>query len=107
MKINRLHAIIGFLLVLVPLLGFGRIIKDWTAIVLGAVILYLALRSIHDEIMKKYHKHRRHDSFVESRPRDAREKVERLSNKSEPRPATALSDQKDEDLGVTNESTGN
>ncbi|MES2409383.1 MAG: hypothetical protein V4509_03725 [Patescibacteria group bacterium] len=70
MKINRLHAIIGFLLVIIPFTGFTRGFKYGFSALAGAAILYFAMRSIHEEIMKKHHKHRRHDSFVENKPKD-------------------------------------
>ncbi len=70
MKINRLHAIIGFLLVIIPFTGFTRGFKYGFAVFAGAIILYFAMRSIHEEIMKKHHRHRRHDSFVENKPKD-------------------------------------
>lgn len=107
MKINRLHAIIGFLLIVVPLLGFGRLIKDWTTIAFGAVIFYLAMRSIHEEIMKKHHKHRRHDAFVESKPKDVRERVGRPVYGSEQKPAAMPPEANLEDTSVTNESNNN
>ncbi len=70
MKINRLHTIIGLLLVIIPFTGFSHGFKYGFSVVAGATILYFAMRSIHDEVMKKHHRHRKHDSFVENRPKD-------------------------------------
>lgn len=70
MKINRIHAVIGFLLIVVPLLGFTRGFKYGFSILSGAVILYFAMVSIHTEIKKKQ-KNRKYDSFVENKPRYA------------------------------------
>lgn len=70
MKINRLHAIIGFLLVIVQFTDFSSRFKGVFDGLAGALILYFAMRSIHEEIMKKHHKHRKHDSFVENRPKE-------------------------------------
>ncbi|MDB5204865.1 MAG: hypothetical protein JWP09_893 [Candidatus Taylorbacteria bacterium] len=71
MKINRLHAIIGFLLVIIPFTGFTRGFKYGFSALAGATILYFAMRSIHEEIMKKHHRHRKNDSFVENKPKDS------------------------------------
>lgn len=81
MKINRLHAIIGFLLVIVQFTDFSSRFKGIFDGLAGALILYFAMRSIHDEVMKKHHKHRKHDSFVENRPKDSRHdsKVEKTT----------------------------
>lgn len=70
MKINRLHAIIGFLLIVIPFTGFTRGFKYGTSVVFGATILYFAMKSIHLEVVKKQYKYRKHDSFVESKPKD-------------------------------------
>lgn len=68
MKLNRIHAIIGFLLIIVPFLGFTRELKYGFSIIGGAVILYFAINSIHIELRKKHRRPHRHDTFVESRP---------------------------------------
>jgi hypothetical protein len=87
MKINRLHSIIGILFVLMPFTGFTRGFKDGFFVLGGAIILYLAMMSIYGEITKKQVRTKRHDSFVENKPKDAqplvpkvkREPKERLS----------------------------
>lgn len=84
MKINRLHAIIGFLLVIIPFTGFTRGFKYGFAVFAGVVILYFAMRSIHEEIMKKHHRHRRHDSFVENKPKDLARHESRVEKTIEP-----------------------
>ena len=69
MKLNRIHAIIGLLLVLVPFMGFTREFKYGFSVLAGAVLLYFALISIHTELKKKQHRRpHRHDTFVESKP---------------------------------------
>jgi hypothetical protein len=69
MKLNRIHAVVGLLLVLVPFTGFSREFKYGFSVVAGAVILYFAINSIHIELRKKHRKpHNRHDTFVESKP---------------------------------------
>lgn len=69
MKINRLHTIIGLLLVIIPFTGFTRGFKYGFSVVAGGAILFFAMKSIHQEIMKKQGRHKRHDSFVESKPK--------------------------------------
>lgn len=69
MKINRLHTIIGLLLVIIPFTGFTRGFKYGFSVVAGGAILFFAMKSIHQEVMKKQVRHRRHDSFVESKPK--------------------------------------
>lgn len=76
MKLNRIHAIIGFLLVIMPFLGFGRDFKYGFSITCGAVILYFAINSIHIELRKKHRKPHRHDTFVESKPMVKEERVD-------------------------------
>ena len=68
MKINRLHAILGFLLVIIPLTDFSRTFKYGFAIITGAIILFFAIQSIHRELHKKHRKPIKHDTFVESKP---------------------------------------
>lgn len=68
MKLNRIHAIIGLLLVLIPFTGFTREFKYIFSTVAGAVILYFAIDSIHTELRKKHRRPSRHDTFVESKP---------------------------------------
>ena len=70
MKINRIHAILGFLLVIIPFTGFTRGFKYGVSVLAGAVILYFAMRSIHEEIMKRHGKHKRHNAFVENKPKN-------------------------------------
>lgn len=82
MKINRIHAVVGFLLIVVPLLGFGRTFKYGFSIFGGAVILYFAMQSIHFEYRKKHKRPHRHDTFVESRPPEPKtDKVEDVPDK--------------------------
>ncbi len=69
MKINRLHTIIGLLLVIVPFTDFTRGFKYGVSVISGIIIVYFAMRSIHLEITKKQSRHRKHDSFVESKPK--------------------------------------
>ncbi len=86
MKINRIHAVLGILLVLVPILGFGHTFKNGFSIFSGVVILFFAIQSIHHEYKKKHRRPSRHDSFVEGRPPEARaedRKVRREEEKSE------------------------
>jgi hypothetical protein len=68
MKINRIHATLGFLLVVVPLLGFGHAFKNGFSIFAGAVILFFAVQSIQNEFHKKHRRPQRHDTFVEGKP---------------------------------------
>ena len=68
MKINRIHAALGILLVLIPLLGFGHVFKNAFAMIAGGVILFFAVQSIHHEYKKKHRRPHRHDTFVEGRP---------------------------------------
>jgi hypothetical protein len=68
MKINRIHATLGFLLIVVPLLGFGHDFKNGFSIFSGTVILFFAVQSIQNEYRKKHRRPMRHDSFVEGRP---------------------------------------
>ena len=93
MKINRLHAIIGFLLIITPLLGFTRGFKYGFSIVSGGIILYFAMLSIHAEITKKA-KNRKHDSFVENKPKESiRQKAEStkvIEQSPEPEVSSAL-----------------
>jgi hypothetical protein len=56
-------------MVIVPFTGFTRGFKYGFSVVAGGVILFLAMKSIHQEIMKKQGRHKRHDSFVESKPK--------------------------------------
>jgi hypothetical protein len=70
MKINRLHTIIGLLLILIPFTGFTRGFKYGFSVVAGGVILFFAMKSIHQEVMKKQHRYKRHDSYAESKPRE-------------------------------------
>ena len=68
MKLNRIHAIIGLLLVIVPFMGFTREFKYGFSVLSGTVLLYFAITSIHIELKKKHRKPHRHDTFVESKP---------------------------------------
>ncbi len=72
MKINRIHATLGFLLIVVPLLGFGHDFKNGFAIFSGTVILFFAVQSIQHEYRKKHRRPMRHDSFVEGRPPESK-----------------------------------
>jgi len=74
MKLNRIHAIVGFVLVIVPFLGFTREFKYGISVVAGAIILYFAINSIHIELRKKHRRPHRHDTFVEGKPSKAIEK---------------------------------
>ncbi len=75
MKLNRIHAVVGTVLVLVPFTGFTRDIKYGFMIVGGAVILYFAVNSIHIELRKKHRRPHRHDTFVEGKPKKTEQKV--------------------------------
>jgi len=87
MKINRIHAVIGFFLVIVPLLGFGHAFKNGFSIFAGAVILFFAIQSIQNEFRKKNRRPLRHDTFVEGKPPET--KVEdRPEPKSKTPPAS-------------------
>lgn len=77
MKINRIHAVLGFLLLIMPLLGFGHVFNYAFSMLCGATILYFAMRSIHIEYRKKHKRYTKHDTFVEGRPR-RQEKVEEV-----------------------------
>ncbi len=68
MKLNRIYAIIGSLLVLVPFLGFTREFKYGFSVLAGAIILYFAINSIHIELRKKHRRPHRYDTFVENKP---------------------------------------
>ncbi|MES2059993.1 MAG: hypothetical protein V4438_03105 [Patescibacteria group bacterium] len=68
MKLNRIHAIIGLLLVLVPFTGLTRGVKYGFMVIAGSIILYFAVYSIHVELKKKHRRPHKHDSFVESKP---------------------------------------
>lgn len=83
MKINRIHAVIGFLLIVVPLLGFGRTFKNGFSIFGGVLILYFAIRSIHGEYRKKHRRPHRHDTFVEGRPPEVKPKESESSDQAE------------------------
>ena len=83
MKINRIHALIGFLLIIIPLLGVGRTFKYGFSIFGGVVILYFAIRSIHSEYRKKHGRPSRHDSFVESRPPEPKSPKEEVKVESQ------------------------
>jgi hypothetical protein len=85
MKINRLHSIIGLLFVLMPFTGFTRGFKDGFFVLGGAVILYLAMMSIYSEITKKQSRAKRHDSFVENKPKDTQVSAPILKVKREPK----------------------
>ena len=74
MKLNRIHAIIGLLLVLVPFTGLTRDVKYGFSVVAGAIILYFAINSIHTELRKKHRRPSKHDTFVESKPAAQTEK---------------------------------
>lgn len=84
MKINRIHTILGFLLVIIPFTGFTRGFKYGVSVVAGAIILYFAMRSIHEEIMKRHGKHRRHNSFVENKPRNTPRNEVKIEKPIEP-----------------------
>lgn len=68
MKINRIHAVLGSLLVVVPILGFGHTVKNGFSIFAGTVILFFAIQSIHHEYKKRHRRPHKHDTFVEGRP---------------------------------------
>lgn len=86
-KLNRIHAIIGLLLVLVPFMGFTREFKYGFMVVAGAVLLYFALTSIHTELNKRKHKRpHRHDSFVESKPLELQAEVKPAEETNPPAP---------------------
>ncbi len=96
MKINRLHAIIGFFLVVIPFTGFGHRFTYVFSVIAGGTILYFAMRSIHDEIMKKHHRHRRNDSFVENRPKDSSKNESKIE-----KPVSVVSSIKTEEVEVS------
>lgn len=83
MKINRIHAVVGFLLVIIPLLGFGHAFKNGFSIFAGAVILFFAVQSIQNEFRKKHRRPLRHDTFVEGRPPEQKTKTTPASHPHE------------------------
>ncbi len=83
MKINRIHAAVGILLVLIPILGFGHTFKNGFSILAGVVILFFAIQSIHHEYKKKHKRPHRHDTFVEGRPPEARAEEKKARKEEE------------------------
>ena len=86
MKLSRIHAIIGLLLVLVPFMGFTREFKYGFMAVAGAVILYFALTSIHIELRKKHRRPHRHDTFVENKPAEPQMETKPAEEANPPAP---------------------
>ncbi len=104
MKINRVHVVVGIFLVLIPLTGVTQGFKNWSSILAGVVILYFAMRSIHSEITKRQSRHRRSDSFVESRPRDFSSRIKQASFDKDKKPLENKQSVESEEKGDIQES---
>lgn len=70
MRINRLHVSLGLTLIIIEFIGIPSGVRSLIVIIVGAVILGLAMHSVHKEYRKRHKKHSSvHDAFVESEPK--------------------------------------
>ncbi len=80
MKKDRIYLILGILVLILPVTGFSRDLKNLLIYVCGILIFFLSLASIY--LNSKYNKKTKSDIFVESKPSEEILEKEETDNQS-------------------------